>query len=134
MRRKSYAKAYIPSIYKSNYPQHKVARSDFLEKCAFDLIRPQIEYRATLQQQIEYRATLQQLPAEIRRRSRALLGISEEAPVPPPLGRQQNYVGRCYICISQKPQQIHKKILYQIAKRYACRDHMRDSCTACLTG
>ncbi|KAK9674905.1 hypothetical protein QE152_g40774 [Popillia japonica] len=61
-------------IYKSNHPQHKVVRSDFLEKCAFDLIRPQIEYRATLQQ----------LSAEIRRRSRALLGISEEAPVPPP--------------------------------------------------
>lgn len=74
-------------VFKANNLETVTLRRKFIEAFAWDLIRPQIEFRSTLQR----------LPVELRRRARALLHLEEILP-PPVLPRQQNYVGRCHIC------------------------------------
>lgn len=88
-------------VHKANHPQEKIKRNHFLEKCAWELIRPQLEVRSTIPQ----------LPREMRRRAQFLLGIVN---IPPPPPQQPlNYVGRCHIC----PRNLNKS--------------SRKSCTKC---
>nr|CAI5826345.1 unnamed protein product [Callosobruchus analis] len=70
-------------VYNANHPQDKTKRTDFLRKCAWELIKPQVEVRS---------GTMQ-LPRGMRQRAKALLGISD---IPAPLlQRPLNYVRRC---------------------------------------
>nr|CAI5867610.1 unnamed protein product [Callosobruchus analis] len=106
-------------VYKANHPQAKIKRSDFLEKCAWELIKPQIEVRSGLKQ----------LPRAIRQRAKALLGILD---IPAPLPqRPLNYVGRCQFC----PRNVNKSSRRSCMKceSFACKNHMRDCCNDCLS-
>nr|CAI5855794.1 unnamed protein product [Callosobruchus analis] len=61
-------------VYKANHPEKKVLGSDFIERFAWELIKPQIEHRSTISN----------VPKEIRRRARHLLGLEDILPSPPP--------------------------------------------------
>ncbi|XP_072383022.1 uncharacterized protein [Diabrotica undecimpunctata] len=60
-------------VYMANHPKQKIKRSDFLEKCAWKLIRPQIKVRSTIPR----------LPREMRKRAQSLVGIENNLPQPP---------------------------------------------------
>ncbi|XP_044766245.1 piggyBac transposable element-derived protein 4-like [Coccinella septempunctata] len=105
-------------VFKANHPRQTVSRSEFLEKCAWELIKPQIEVRSTILQ----------LPVEIRRRARHLLGVSEVLPAPP--NRPQNYVGRCLIC-PRSDNKSTRKYCYK-CNRYTCKNHMKEICVTCM--
>nr|CAI5853078.1 unnamed protein product [Callosobruchus analis] len=74
-------------VYKANYPEKKVLRSDFIERFAWELIKPQIEHRSTISN----------VPKEIRRRARHLLGLEDILPSPPP-EMPANFIRCYYIC------------------------------------
>lgn len=105
-------------VYKANHPQENIARSGFLQSCAWELIRPLIEFRSTIPS----------LPVEMRRRARSLLNIAEV--VPPLPNRQQNSVGRCHICPRNRDKSTRKSC--SRCGRFACKDHIRETCTACF--
>ncbi|CAH2017704.1 unnamed protein product [Acanthoscelides obtectus] len=106
-------------VYKANHPpQKRIARSDFLQSCAWDLIRPQIEFRSTIPS----------LPVDMRRRARATLNVREVSPSPS--NQPKTTVGRCHICPRQRDKST-RKICSQ-CRRFACKQHMSDTCTACL--
>ncbi|VEN40135.1 unnamed protein product [Callosobruchus maculatus] len=107
-------------VYKANHPEKKVLRSDFIESFAWELIKPQIEHRSTIPN----------VPKEIRRRARHLLGLEEILPPPPP-DIPANFIRRCYICSRSRNKSTRK--ICQKCNKHACKDHMRDVCTACLS-
>jgi len=52
-------------IYKANYTENiKIKRIDFLQDLSWELIKPQIQFRSTIET----------LPIEVRRRAKILLG------------------------------------------------------------
>lgn len=108
-------------VHKANHPEEKLKRSDFLETCAWELIRPQIEVRSKIVR----------LPKEITRRAHSLLGIANSAPLPPQPQRPLNYVRRCQIC----PRNVNKSSRRSCAKcgKFACKTHMRDRCIEYLS-
>ncbi|XP_066253838.1 piggyBac transposable element-derived protein 4-like [Euwallacea similis] len=105
-------------VYKANHPQDKVLRSDFIKNFAWELIKPQIEYRSTINT----------LPRETRRRARILVGLDETLSSPPLPDLTGNRVRRCYLC----PRNVNKmtRRFCQKCIKFACKVHMRDMCTA----
>lgn len=108
-------------VYKANHPDEKVLRSDFIEKFAWELIKPQIEHRSTIPS----------IPRELRRRARHLLGLEEILPPPPPPDMPANCIRRCYICSRSRNKSTRK--ICQKCSNHACTEHMRDVCIACLS-
>lgn len=105
-------------VYRAEHPVGNISRNDFIIKFAWELIKPQIEYRSTIAA----------LPVELKRRARSLLDIVEIPP--PPLNRPGNYVGRCNICPRNRNKSTRRSCVQ--CGINACKDHMRDMCTACL--
>lgn len=104
-------------VHKANNPTETVDRSSFIEKCAWELIRPQIEFRATLWQ----------LPREIRRRATTLLGIvSVPQPRPQSSGR---HVRRCSIC--PHTQDKLTRVTCVKCGTYICKNHIKKICIEC---
>ncbi|CAH2006447.1 unnamed protein product [Acanthoscelides obtectus] len=108
-------------VYKANHPNEKVLRSDFIEKFAWELIKPQIEHRSTISV----------IPREIRRRARHLLGLEEVLPPPPPPDMPGSCIRRCYICTRSRNKST-RKICHKCS-RHACKEHMVEVCTSCLS-
>lgn len=108
-------------IFKANHPMEKNVRSDFIEKFAWELIKPQIVARSNVTS----------LPTELRRRARSLLGLEATLP-PPPLPMQENHVRRCNICPRSRNKSTRKVCVK--CKRHACKQHAVDICTECLDG
>lgn len=107
-------------VHKAKNPMEKIDRSGFIEKFAWELIKPQIEFRSAIQT----------LPKEIRRRARLLLGLKDVAPPPPE--KYTRYVGRCSVC--PRKQNRSTRMTCVKCNRYACKkEHMRNICTECLS-
>lgn len=105
-------------LYKSNNWNKKVARSDFIEQLAWELIRPQIEFRSTIMQ----------VSPELRRRARVLLGISEVATPHPPVN--PNSVRRCSFCDRKRDRSTRR--CCKKCQRYACKEHLSEICVECM--
>ena len=109
----------ISMPYKANNLNSNMSRRQFIENIAWELLKPQIEYRSTITK----------LPVELRRRARALLGIEEPSisVIPENL---PNYVGRCYVCPRNKNKSTRR--FCGQCRKYACKEHMKDICVNCL--
>lgn len=106
-------------IYKANNPNKNIKRSDYIEEVAWELIKPQIEYRSTIKQ----------ISPELRRRARVLLGIPNEVnqlPRPPP-----NTIRRCSLC-DRKRDRSTRKVCAK-CRQFACKDHLVEICTECMS-
>lgn len=104
-------------IYKANNLNSKIPRRQFIENIAWELIKPQIEFRSTITK----------LPVELRRRAHVILGIEKPSVLPENL---PNYVGRCYVCPRNKNKSTRRFCCQ--CRRYACKEHMEDICSYCL--
>lgn len=106
-------------IYNANNLNSKMTRRQFIENIAWELLKPQIEFRLTITK----------LPRELRRRARALLGIEEPSIsiIPENI---PNYVGRCYVCPRNKNKSTRR--FCGQCRRYACTEHLKDICLNCL--
>lgn len=106
-------------VYKANNPMQIIDRASFIEKFAWELIRPQIEFRATILQ----------LPKEIRRRANLLLGTVSIPRSQP--GPSKQYVRRCSIC----PRTRDKSTRGTCDKcgTYICKQHAKKICTECFS-
>lgn len=101
-------------IYKANHPKEKLSRCEFIDRFAWELIKPQIEARSTISS----------LPVEVKKRARVLLGqeaILPSSSVPP---RLENYVGRCHICPRNRNKSSRRAC--RKCSKYACKEHMTD--------
>nr|CAI5823661.1 unnamed protein product [Callosobruchus analis] len=105
-------------VYKANNGFPRIKRKNFIESLAWELVKPQIEHRSNIPQ----------LPVEIRRRARVLLGVPEPEILSHPV--QENSVGRCYICTRNRNKSTRRYCVQ--CHRYACKEHMRDVCLNCV--
>lgn len=105
-------------IYKAHETTDRpIRRSAFLQDVAWELIKPQIEVRSTIPQ----------LPVEIRRRAKILLGVSTPAPqFERPLGNR----GRCHDC-GRARDKTTRRWCYN-CKKWMCADHLQDMCRSCV--
>lgn len=104
-------------IYKFNNREKEMARRKFIENCAWTLIVPQIEHRATIQN----------VSAKIRRRARELLGLQE---LSGQNVQQTNVVRRCSVCPRNKDKSTRKTCTK--CGRFVCSEHSTTICTTCI--
>lgn len=107
------------TIYKLNSINKTVKRREFIENCAWELIK----------EQIKYRSTLNVLPSELRRRAKDLLGIPDVQEIPTKAANKS--VRRCSICPRNKDKSTRKICIK--CKSFMCKDHCREICITCLT-
>ncbi|KAJ4426896.1 hypothetical protein ANN_26695 [Periplaneta americana] len=95
----------------------KIRRQDFLEKVAWELVKLQME-----------RTFIPQVPIEIRRRGRLLLGIGEqEDPLPT---ERRSTLGRCYECGRSRNKSTRKWC--HKCQKWVCKDHLKEVCSSCF--
>lgn len=104
-------------IYKSN-SKNKVSRSIFLQNLAWEMVKPQIQYRSTILQ----------LPIELRRRACILLGTSMQEPASTK-GRE-GARGRCHDCGRQRDKTTRKWC--DKCEKWMCNDHLKSVCQNCF--
>lgn len=94
-----------------------VRRVDFLKTLSWELIKPQIVHRSTIET----------LPREIRRRARLLVHTPEPELQEPPGPSSR---GRCYAC-GRKRDRTTRKWCVKCCK-WMCIDHLKNICAECV--
>lgn len=104
-------------IYSANNDYKKVVRRTFIGDIAWELIKPQIERRATIPQ----------VPSELKRRARHLLGVQVE---PVHQVEHRGSRGRCYLCGRSRNKSTRRFCLK--CAQWICPEHSNDVCTSCI--
>lgn len=104
-------------IFKLNQKK-SIKRNKFLEDLAWDLIKPQIEFRSKIQQ----------IPIELRRRACILLGqtLNDDST----LRKPESTKGRCYSCGRQRDKTTRKWC--EKCGKWICNEHLKNVCENCL--
>lgn len=105
------------NIFRDNKNNTMICRRDYLKDLAFQLVKPAIQRRISIET----------IPREIRRRGRLLLQIEEEAA--PPV-RPETEKGRCYLC-GRARNKTSRKFCSKCYK-WVCPDHQKSVCDQCL--
>ncbi|XP_050063261.1 piggyBac transposable element-derived protein 4-like [Aphis gossypii] len=106
-------------IYKSNNMGNiKIKRIDFLQNLSWELIKPQIKLRSTIET----------LPIELRRRAKLLLGEKETTVTE--TEKPDGSRGRCYDCGRARDKTTRRWCCK--CKKWMCGDHLKDICKNCV--
>lgn len=106
-------------IYKANHTENiKIKRIDFLQDLSWELIKPQIQFRSTIET----------LPIELRRRAKILLGEKDTVAIE--TERPDGSRGRCYDCGRTRDKTTRRWCCK--CKKWMCGDHLKDICKNCV--
>jgi len=94
-----------------------MSRRQFIENIAWELFKPQIEFRSMITK----------LPVELWLRAHAFIGIENTSIL---IENPSMYVGLCYVCPRYKNKS-NRRFCNQ-CQWYACKEHMKDICSFCL--
>lgn len=109
------------TIYKANKNIDFINRLDFLKNLSFELMKPQMEHRITLEM----------IPKQIKARGKLLLKLDDgEAAQPHPQPPRTATTGRCYLCGRARNKTTRKSCIK--CHKWVCVDHLQSVCIECL--
>lgn len=104
------------NIYRANQNYTDVVRKNFLQDLALELMKPAIQRRINLQN----------VPVEIKRRGKMLLGIVDPPVQPQP---KHSSMGRCFLCGRARNKTTRKTC--EKCYNWVCPDHQKSICNTC---